>query len=64
MFRLPLSGRGRWDGASLKGIGDRYDLDSLATFIMYPSGKMPAFFPGILTEQDILDIAAFVIELR
>lgn len=48
-------------GPSLVGLADRFDAEAAAAFIMHPSPKMPAFYPQSLTEQDVRDIAAFVV---
>lgn len=49
-------------GPSLKGLSQRFDAEAAATFIMHPSPKMPAFYPQVLSERDVKDIAAFVID--
>ena len=46
-------------GPTLIGIKTRLDQAATVNWIKNPSAKMPRLFPSTLSEQDVLDVAAF-----
>jgi cytochrome c553 len=55
-------------GPALKGVGQRMSVGEIAAWIMNPvvpatpaqtAAIMPRLYPSVLTEQDVLDAAAF-----
>ena len=50
-------------GPTLRGIAARYNQEQAVAFIMHPSGAMPALYPSIVNEQQVADVAAFILSL-
>jgi mono/diheme cytochrome c family protein len=55
-------------GPALRGVGQRMSVGEIAAWIMNPvvpgtpaqtAGIMPRLYPSVMTEQDVLDAAAF-----
>jgi len=48
-------------GPNLTALADQMDLDGLTGFIKAPSPLMPAFYPAALTDQDVSDVADYLL---
>ncbi len=53
-------GAGGPAGPSLRGERTRKSLAAVVAAIKHPTPPMPKLFPGILTAQDVADLAAYV----
>ncbi|MEM7543058.1 MAG: PQQ-binding-like beta-propeller repeat protein [Pseudomonadota bacterium] len=47
-------------GPTLAGIAERLDHAKRVEWIKNPSAKMPRFYPGMLNEQAVVDVAAYL----
>jgi len=47
-------------GPSLHGIHVRKNVAAIEAILKHPDPPMPKLFPGILSAQDVADIAAYV----
>lgn len=47
-------------GPSLRGERERLDYPALVSWIQDPQMPMPKLYPKILSEQELLDVAAYV----
>jgi mono/diheme cytochrome c family protein len=47
-------------GPSLRGESERLDYSALVSWIENPQAPMPKLYPQILSEQQVLDVAAYV----
>ena len=51
-------------GPKLTGIGERKSIHQLILLITAPPPTMPALFPGVLSQDDVADVAAFVSSMK
>lgn len=47
-------------GPSLRGVGGRYSQEQAVAFIKRPNAPMPALYPTILEDQQVVDVAAYI----
>jgi alcohol dehydrogenase (cytochrome c) len=47
-------------GPSLKGLKQRWDVETTVEWIKNPSERMPRLYPSSLSDQQVLDVAAYV----
>lgn len=56
-------GAGGTIGPSLRGERDRLDYSALASWVEDPQPPMPKLYPKFLSDQEVLDVAAYVYKL-
>jgi len=47
-------------GPSLKGLNQRWNVETTVEWIKNPSDRMPRLYPSSLSDQQVLDVAAYV----
>ncbi len=47
-------------GPALNGLAARYTFEGAVAFLKKPTGAMPPVYPGLLSEQAVHDVAAYV----
>lgn len=51
-------------GPKLRGIASRYRYEQAVAYIKVPKAPMPALYPSMLSEQQVADVAAYILSLR